>query len=92
MSAAEGASLQDLSITQKAQSAALRVWGVVNGVISQAEADRYNDADIDKVKTAFNQQANLRLESHRPDPNRHAQPEDIALAKLKRTFWRGCPV
>ena len=34
MSAAEGASLQDLSITQKAQSAALRVWGVVNGVIS----------------------------------------------------------
>ena len=91
MSAAEGASLQDLSITQKAQSAALRVWGVVNGVISQAEADRYNDADIDKVKTAFNQQANLRLEATGQIQTDMPSRKDIALAKLKERFGEDVP-
>jgi hypothetical protein len=91
MSAAENANLQDLSITRGAQSAALRVWGVVNGVISQEEADRYNSADIDKVKTDFNQQANERIEASSLIQTEMPSRKEIALAKLKERFGQGVP-
>ena len=91
MMEAESATLNERAITQQAQSAALRVWGAVNGVLSEEEADRYNPSDREKARNAFNQQASERLEAssqiHAEIPSRKA----IALAKLKERFGDTLP-
>ncbi|WP_282396044.1 membrane-targeted effector domain-containing toxin [Pseudomonas sp. PS01298] len=88
---AENAGLQNLAMTQQAQTAALRVWGVVNGVLSETEADRYNTTDVEKVRSAFNQQARMRVDAssqiEAPIPSR----KEIALAKLKERFGENVP-
>lgn len=91
MLGAENAGLQDLAMTQQAQTAALRVWGVVNGVLSETEAGRYNTTDIEKARSAFNQQARARVDAssqiEAPIPSR----KEIALAKLKERFGENVP-
>ncbi|AHC36070.1 MAG: hypothetical protein COB06_006870 [Pseudomonas sp.] len=91
MNAAEDASLQDPAMTQQAQRAALRVWGVVNGALSQQEADRYSPDDVEKVRSAFNQQANERLEASTQIQAEMPSRKDIALAALKQRFGSDVP-
>ncbi|WP_156338133.1 membrane-targeted effector domain-containing toxin [Pseudomonas sp. MIACH] len=91
MMEAENAGLQNLSVTQQAQTAALRVWGVVNGVLSETEAGRYATPDIEKARSAFNRQADARVgasdQIEAAVPNR----KEIALAKLKERFGEDVP-
>jgi len=91
MNAAEDASLQDPAMTQQAQRAALRVWGVVSGALSQQEADRYSPDDVEKVRSAFNQQANERLEASTQIQAEMPSRKDIALAALKQRFGPDVP-
>jgi hypothetical protein len=91
MNAAEDASLQDPAMTQQAQRAALRVWGVVSGALSQQEADRYSPDDVEKVRSAFNQQANERLEASSQIQAEMPSRKDIALAALKQRFGSDVP-
>lgn len=91
MNAAEDASLQDPAMTQQAQRAALRVWGVVSGALSQQEADRYSPDDVEKVRSAFNQQANERLEASSQIQTEMPSRKDIALAALKQRFGSDVP-
>ncbi|WP_460164782.1 membrane-targeted effector domain-containing toxin [Pseudomonas sp. S1_G07] len=91
MSAAENASLQDHAVTQQAQRAALRVWGVVNGVISREEAERYDSPEVEKVRSAFNLQANERIEASSQIQTEIPSRKAIALAKLKERFGEHVP-
>ncbi len=91
MNEADIAGQQDLAITQQAQRAALRVWGVVSGALSQQEADRYSPADIEKARHAFNHQANERVEASSQIQAEIPSRKDIALAKLKERFGPDVP-
>ena len=91
MLGAENAGLQDLAVTQQAQAAALRTWGVVNGVLSEDEAARYNTSDIEKVRGAFNLQADARVEASDQIEATIPSRKDIALAKLKERFGENVP-
>lgn len=86
MREAESASLADRSITQHAQAAALVDWGVANGVIGKNLNDDYSDAQLDTVRTAFNEQLDARLTATKaldePIPTR----KEIALARLQERF------
>jgi hypothetical protein len=88
---AENAGLQDLAITQQAQTAALRVWGAVNGVLGEVEAARYNTTDIEKVKGAFNLQTNARIDASDQIQADIPDRKEIALAKLKERFGENVP-
>jgi len=88
---AENAGLQDLAVTQQAQTAALRTWGVVNGVLSEDEAARYNTSDIEKVRSAFNLQADARVEASDQIEATIPSRREIALAKLKERFGENVP-
>jgi len=91
MMEAESAGLQDLTVTQQAQSDALRVWGLVSGTLSAQEADRYGPADKQKVRSAFNAQANERLEASVQIDTEIPSRRAIALAKLKERFGEDVP-
>ncbi len=88
---AENAGLQDLDVTQQAQTAALRIWGVVNGVFSEDEAARYNTSDIEKVRGAFNLQADARVNASDQIEAKIPSRREIALAKLKERFGENVP-
>ncbi len=92
MTEAESAALNDIAVTQEAQSAALRVWGVVNGVLSEEDADRYNPSDSEKARNAFNQQASERLEASSQIQADIPSRKAIALDKLKERFGNTLPV
>lgn len=91
MMEAESAGLQDLTVTQQAQSDALRVWGLVSGTLSAQEADRYGPADKQEVRSAFNAQANERLEASVQIDTEIPSRRAIALAKLKERFGEDVP-
>ncbi|QDG60439.1 hypothetical protein [Pseudomonas sp. NIBRBAC000502773] len=88
---AKDADQEDMAVTQQAQAAALRTWGVVNGVLSEDEAARYNTSDIEKVRNAFNLQADARVEASDQIETTLPSRKEIALAKLKERFGENLP-
>ncbi|MCP1463481.1 hypothetical protein [Pseudomonas sp. S3E17] len=88
---AKDAGQEDMAVTQQAQAAALRTWGVVNGVLSEDEAARYNTSDIEKVRSAFNLQADARIEASDQIEATLPSRKEIALAKLKERFGENLP-
>lgn len=91
MMATKKAGREDPLITQKAQTAALRIWGTVNGVLSHEEADRYDTVDIEKVRNAFNQQANARIAAADQIEAEIPDRKAITLAKLRERFGENVP-
>ncbi|WP_141696595.1 membrane-targeted effector domain-containing toxin [Pseudomonas sp. S3E12] len=88
---AKDAGQEDMAVTQQAQAAALRTWGVVNGVLSEDEAARYNTSDIEKVRSAFNLQADARVEASDQIETTFPSRKEIALAELKERFGEDLP-
>ncbi|SFP15518.1 membrane-targeted effector domain-containing toxin [Pseudomonas sp. NFPP28] len=91
MAEAETAALYNPQATQRAQIAALRVWGLVNGVLSPEQAGRYNAADIEVVRNAFNQQAIEQIDASSLIQSEMPSRRDIALARLKERFGESVP-
>lgn len=92
MAEADSAGLADLSATQNAQIAALRVWGLANGILSPAQAGRYNTADIEVARNAFNQQTLDQVEASSLIQAKMPSRKDIALARLKERFGEDVPL
>lgn len=91
MTEGETAALGNPQATQRAQIAALRVWGLVNGILSPEQAGRYNDADIEVARNAFNQQATEKIEAASLIQSEMPSRRDIALARLKERFGENVP-
>ncbi|QZP18658.1 membrane-targeted effector domain-containing toxin [Pseudomonas sp. DR208] len=91
MAEADIAALSNRQDTQRAQIAALRVWGLVNGILSPERAGRYNDADIEVARSAFNQQATAQIEASSLIQSDMPSRRDIALARLKERFGENVP-
>lgn len=75
--------LEDKLVEQKAQTNALKDWGVLNGVLNWNSADQYSEEDMKKVRAAFNDQVHQLNEASttfaKPFPDLHK----IAVAKIK---------
>lgn len=86
MAEADTASLTNPAAVQQAQTAALRVWGAVNGTLSAAHVNRYNAADIEWVRSAFNRQSVEQIEASDLIQTDMPSRKDIALTRLKERF------
>lgn len=91
MLASESAALDDPLLTEQAQKAALLDWGVVNNIISAKAHENYSPEDFEKVRTAYNEQLNERLEASSLLGIEIPSRKDIALAKLKERFGEDVP-
>ncbi|UII74175.1 membrane-targeted effector domain-containing toxin [Pseudomonas sp. HN11] len=91
MAEADSASLTDSAVTQNAQIAALRVWSVANGILAPAQAGRYNAADIEVARNAFNQQTLDQVEASSLIQTEMPSRKAIALARLKERFGEDVP-
>lgn len=81
----------DAAAPESAQKAALVDWAVANGIVPKIDDDTYTPAQLETVRTAFNQQQSERLDASdllsTPIPSR----KEIALAKLKQQFGDKVP-
>ncbi|NWE41780.1 hypothetical protein HX875_20055 [Pseudomonas yamanorum] len=91
MSAAESAGLDDRAVTEQAQVAALIDWGVVNGIVPGKADDHYSLDEVERARTAFNQQQKERIVASRLLEVEIPSRQDIALAKLKEQFGNDLP-
>lgn len=80
---------QEQAVEYAAQHAALEDWGVANGIIRSNANGQYSPAQMQTVKTAYDQQMlELSAASHTfstPMPTRR----EMALAELKKAFGEG---
>lgn len=86
MSAAESAGLVDRAVTEQAQRTALIDWGVVNGIVPVNVDDGYSPGEMERVRTAFNQQQQERIAASGLLEAEIPSRKEIALAKLKQRF------
>jgi len=86
MSEAEKNRRVDPVATQYAQTAALLDWGVANEVISKRNADTYTAAQLETVRTEFNQQLDERMSASKILDKAIPTRTEIAQIELQDRF------
>ncbi|MCK3827119.1 SET domain-containing protein-lysine N-methyltransferase [Pseudomonas sp. W2Aug9] len=86
MSEAENARRVDPVATQHAQAAALLDWGVANEIIPKRNADTYTAAQLETVRTEFNQQLDERMSASKILDKAIPTRTEIAQIKLQERF------
>ncbi|EIK73493.1 hypothetical protein PseBG33_2889 [Pseudomonas synxantha BG33R] len=86
MSEAENARRVDPVATQHAQTAALFDWGVANEIIPKRNADTYTAAQLETVRTEFNQQLDERMSASKILDKAISTRTEIAQIKLQERF------
>jgi len=92
MVCAESAALLDPAVTQYAQTVTLIDWGVVHGLVERKNDGHYTPAELDVLKTRFNEALADRLNTPILLSSVFPSRKEIARAGLKKEFGEDYPI
>jgi len=92
MVCAESAALIDPAVTQYAQTVTLIDWGVVHGLVERKNDGHYTPAELDVLKTRFNEALADRLNTPILLSSVFPIRKEIARAGLKKEFGENYPI